>query len=123
MSHIVTIQTEVRDATAVQAACRRLGLPQPVQGSFRVYTTQASGLSVRLPGWRYPVVCELSSGTLKYDHFRGHWGDQKHLDAFLQAYAVERVKIEAHRKGYAVSEQAIADGSVRLTIQVHGGAA
>jgi len=28
MSHIVTIKTEVRDAVAVQAACRRLGLSQ-----------------------------------------------------------------------------------------------
>ena len=27
MSHIVTIETEVRDATAVQAACERLKLP------------------------------------------------------------------------------------------------
>ena len=123
MSHIVTIRTEVRDAAAVQAACRRLGLPQPVQGSFRVYTTQASGLSVRLPGWQYPVVCELASGSLKYDNFQGHWGDQKHLDGFLQAYAVEKAKIEARRKGHTVSEQSLADGSVRLTIQVQGGAA
>ena len=30
MSHIVEIKTQVRDAAAVQAACRRLGLSPPV---------------------------------------------------------------------------------------------
>ena len=33
MSHIVTIRTEVRDPAAVAAACRRLGLPEPVHGT------------------------------------------------------------------------------------------
>ena len=29
MSHIVRVQTQVKDAAAVQAACQRLGLPAP----------------------------------------------------------------------------------------------
>ena len=33
MSHIVTIKTEVRDAAAVRAACRRLGLAEPTHGT------------------------------------------------------------------------------------------
>jgi hypothetical protein len=32
MSHIVTIETEVRDATAVQAACERLKVPPAAHG-------------------------------------------------------------------------------------------
>lgn len=123
MSHLVSIQTEIRDATAVQAACRRLGLPQPVQGTFRLYSTSATGLSVRLPAWKYPVVCELTNGALKYDNYQEHWGDQKHLDAFLQAYAVERAKIEARKKGHTTTEQTLADGSIKLTVQIHGGTA
>ena len=35
MSHIVTIETEVRDASAVQAACERLKLPAAAHGSAR----------------------------------------------------------------------------------------
>lgn len=120
MSHIVTIKTQVRDAAAVEAACRRLGLPQPVQGSHQLYSSTTTGLGVQLPGWNYPVVCELATGTLKYDNFRGHWGDQKHLDAFLQAYAVEKAKSEARRKGHTVAEQQLADGSIKLTIHVGG---
>ena len=33
MSHIVQIKTQVRDADAVRAACRRLGLAETVQGA------------------------------------------------------------------------------------------
>jgi hypothetical protein len=50
MSHIVTIATEVRDPDAVVAACRRLGLPEPVQGTASLFEGQATGLLVRLPG-------------------------------------------------------------------------
>jgi hypothetical protein len=41
----------------------------------------------------------------------GRWGEQVHLDQFLQAYAVERAKAEARSQGYFVTEQSLADGS------------
>src|SRR5262245_41649904 len=67
MSHVVTIETEVRDAVAVEAACQRLGLPQPIQGTTQLFSGQAVGLAVQLPGWHYPVVCQLESCHLKFD--------------------------------------------------------
>ena len=51
------------------------------------------------------------------------WGDRKHLDKLLQAYACEKAKIEARRRGHSVTEQTLADGSIKLTIGVQGGAA
>ena len=123
MSHIVTIQTEVRDAGAVHAACRRLGLAEPAERTVALFSGQAAGLAVELPGWQYPVVCQTSTGTLKYDNFSGRWGEPKELDRFLQAYAVEKAKIEARRRGHSVHEKPLADGSIKLTIQLSGGAA
>jgi hypothetical protein len=38
-------------------------------------------------------------------------------------YAVEKAKSEARRRGHQCTEQALADGSVKLTIRVVGGAA
>jgi hypothetical protein len=35
---------------------------------------------------------------------------------------VEKAAIEAHKNGHAVAEHALADGSVRLTVTVGGGA-
>ena len=122
MSHVVTIKTEVRDAAAVRAACQRLGLPQPVQGTTKLFSGQVSGLAVQLPEWEYPVVCDTASGQLKYDNFNGRWGDERQLDKFLQAYTVERARAEARRRGHAVTEAQLPDGAIKLTIQVAGGA-
>ena len=123
MSHIVSIAAEIRDAEAVRAACRRLGLGAPSLGTVKLFRDQATGLVVQLPEWRYPVVAELATGKLHYDNFSGRWGEQRHLDSLLQAYAVEKCRAEVRRKGHSVTEQPLADGSIRLVVQVNGGAA
>jgi hypothetical protein len=123
LSHIVTIKTEVRHAAAVRAACARLQIPQPVPGKFHLFAGEATGLGVQLLAWRYPVVCQLETGQLRYDNYNGHWGDQQQLGKFLQAYAVEKAKLEARRKGHSLTEQQLPDGSIKVTIQVKGGAA
>ena len=74
------------------------------------------GLLVQLPGWQYPAVIDTKTGEVKYDNFEGHWGDQAHLDRFLQMYAVEKAKLEARKKGFTVSEQSLNDGSIKLQI-------
>jgi hypothetical protein len=116
MSHIVTIVTKVQDPVAAAAACRRLGLADPTYGSAELFGGEVAGLIVRLPGWVYPVVVDAATGRLAYDDFGGRWGDAEQLDRFLQAYAVEKAKLEARKKGYSVSEQALHDGSIRIEI-------
>jgi len=123
VSHIATIKTQVRDAAAVRAACRRLGLPAPEQGTVKLFSGEATGLAVQLPDWTYPVVCDTASGQLRYDNFEGRWGDPKRLDRFMQAYAVEKAKLEARCRGHSTTEQTLADGSIKLVINVSGGAA
>ncbi len=123
MSHIVHIRSQVKDGVAAKAACQRLGLAEPIQETVRLFSGTATGLTVRLPGWNYPAVFDLATGEVKFDNYGGHWGDQRELDRFLQAYSVEKAKIEARKRGHSVTEQQLADGSVRLTIQVAGGAA
>lgn len=120
MSHLVSIQTQVRDPAAVIAACARLKLPAPISGTVRLFSVQETGLAVQLPGWKYPVVCQTASDELKYDDFGGRWGDRRELDRFIQAYAVEKAKIEARRQGHSVTDQQLADGSIRVQIAVAG---
>ena len=120
MSHIVSIQTEVRDPAAVAAACRRLGLPEPVHDTATLFEGRATGLLVKLPDWLYPVVIDVAAGRVRYDNYAGAWGEPEHLDRFLQMYAVEKARIEALKRGHGVTEQALADGSVKLTISVGG---
>ena len=42
------------------------------------------------------------------------------LSMGLQAYTVEKAKIEARRQGHSVSEQLLTDGSIRVQIAVAG---
>ena len=120
MSHIVTIRTRVTDAAALAAACRRLGLDEPVEGTAMLFSGQATGLVVNLPGWHYPVVADTTTAELKFDNYNGAWGEQSELNKLLQSYAVEKTRIEARRAGHTLTEQALADGSIKLTL--HAGA-
>jgi len=122
MSHIVTIATEVRDAAAVQAACQRLQLPAPVVGAHQLYSGTVHGWGVQLAGWRYPAVYNLQTGKVEFDNFGGRWGAEQELHRFLQAYAVEKAKLEARRQGYAVIEQPLANGAIQVTVEVGGAA-
>jgi hypothetical protein len=123
LSHIVQIQTQVRDPSAVQAACRRLGLPQPLVRKVELFSGAVTGLAVQLPAWRYPLVCDTAKGQIQFDNYGGAWGEQAELERFLQAYAAEKATIEARRQGHSVSEQTLTDGSNKLTIHLSGGAA
>ncbi|MEZ5941195.1 MAG: DUF1257 domain-containing protein [Planctomycetaceae bacterium] len=120
MSHIVSIQTEVRDPVAIRSACDRLKLPEPVFGQVKLFSSSATGWAVQLPDWRFPVVADVNTGNLVYDNYNGRWGEQKQLDRFLQGYAVEKAKIEACKKGHSVIEQPLEDGSIKLTVSVGG---
>jgi hypothetical protein len=116
MSHVVTIQTKVHDHAAVTAACKRLNLPSPTQGTAKLFSGEATGLLVQLPGWKFPAVIDTLTGTVRFDNFGGYWGNVQHLDKFIQAYSVEKVKLEAKKRGYTVSEQTIDNGSIRVQI-------
>jgi len=119
MSHIVQIKTKVTDPVALAAACRRLGLPDPVHETATLFAgQQAIGWAVKLPGWTFPAVADTTTGDVKFDNYNEAWGKQEELDKLLQAYACEKAKSEARRAGHSVTEQSLADGSIKLTIQV-----
>lgn len=120
MSHIVSIQTRIHDPIAIAAACARMNLPGPVHGTAKLFSGEATGLIVQLPQWQYPAVIDTQTGTVKFDNFEGHWGDEVHLHRLLQNYAVEKTRLEARKKGYHVTEQQLQDGSVKLSI-IEGG--
>jgi hypothetical protein len=82
--------------------------PQVVRGSGHRSARQAARLA--LPG------------AVRFDNYNQAWGKQEQLDRLVQAYAVEKSKIEARKRGHHVVEQPLTDGSIKLTIQVGGAA-
>jgi hypothetical protein len=122
LSHIVSITTEIRDEQAVRAACVRLQLAAPEHKTVRLFSATATGLCVQLQAWTYPVVCNTQTGQLSYDNYGRAWGRQEEFNKFLQAYAVEKARIEARKKGHRVSETKLEDGSIKVTVHVGGAA-
>lgn len=120
MSHVVTIETQVREPVALRAACRRLQLAEPREGTAKLFSGEATGCVVELPNWRYPVVFDLAARRVHFDNYGGKWGHQKNLDALLQAYAAENVALEARKQGYTTQEQTREDGSIKVTICMGG---
>jgi hypothetical protein len=118
MSHVAVVETKLRDLEALIAATQRMQLPPPSFEEVQLFSSQAVGQAVRLPDWRYPVVCDTQTGHVAFDNFGGRWGKQEHLDLLFQSYAIEKTKIEARKQGHRVHEQALQDGSVRLTLTV-----
>ena len=122
MSHIVQIQTEIRDPAGIRAACNRLRLREPVFGATKLFSGSKTGWAVELPDWRYPIVCDVATGSVDFDNYGGRWGEQKELDRFVQGYAVEKAKIEARMNGHNITEQQLEDGSIKVVVQVGGAA-
>lgn len=122
MSHVVSVQTVCRDPIAIRVACSRLGLDPPTHGEAKLFSESKTGWLVKLPNWRYPVVCDCNTGCLEFDNYEGNWGDRARLDQFLQAYAIEKATLEARKNGHSVTEQSLEDGSIKLTINVGGAA-
>ncbi len=98
-------------------------MAEPIQRTVKLFTSTETGLTIELPDWRYPIVVDTAAGSVKYDNYGGRWGEQQELNKLLQAYAVEKARIEARKKGHTITEQQLADGSIKLSIQVNGGAA
>jgi len=120
LSHIVKIQTEIRDVEALGAATGRMHISSPQYEEVQLFSSRATGYAVRFKDWRYPVVCDIQTGRVAFDNFGGRWGKQDELDRLFQSYAVEKTKLEARKQGHTVQEQPLEDGSIKLTVSVGG---
>ena len=116
MSHVVTIETKLRDPAALSAACARLRLPEPKTETVKFFDgSEHEGLAVRPPGFVYPIVVRTDGTTLS-DTYNGRWGDDAFLGRLKQAYAVEAAKLQAKTRGHRIAEIALPDGGVKLTV-------
>lgn len=144
MSHVVSITTRVKDLKAAALAAQRMG--GKLDTNKKTYTwwgkwvgdyNQADAAYLRgikvedygkcdacvsfpdidyemglvkMPEGDYQIIFDFISSDLTKK--LGGTGAQ----AFLQAYGVEKTKLEAKAKGLKCSETAQADGSIKLNI-------
>jgi len=139
MSHISQIEIEIKDITALKAACTRLGLIwKENQSSYRWYgrfmgdyplpeNVKVGDLgkclhAIDVPGAKYEVGVTKVNGklTLLWDFYRAGGLEQvigKNGGKLIQAYAVEATKAQARRAGMRAYEQQEQDGTIRLELR------
>lgn len=123
MSHISKIELQVNDLSVLGSACARLGLELVrSKTTFKWYGKDAPcAHAIRVPQADYEIgVINREGGfELNCDFY------DRNLEKVVgkaggllkQAYAVEKTKIEARRKGYSVLEQKTETG-VRLQVRI-----
>jgi len=147
MSHIVAIQTEIKDIEAVKRACAELGLEfkenqttcafWPSQGKPQTHPcTHAIALPVghykmelglvRQPSGSYTLV---GDELLKLDNNEHGWCERifgrltnplgKNFNKLLQLYGVNKATIEAKKRGYLVT-RSIVPGTQKIQLAVTG---
>lgn len=157
MSHVVTIETQIKDLEALKAACVRLGWQfnenQPTYKWFgkwvddspvptHLFTKQENALiaamtkehrqhyltkrmgtclhSITVPGCDYEIGVKGQPGNYKLA-----WDNWHQIEdtigtgacKLVQAYAIEKTRLELHRNGYSCKESAKEDGTVILTAE------
>ena len=123
MSHISKIELEVRDLGILSQACRRLGLTLiRGQQTFKWYGEESQcDHAIRVPGANYEIGVANTNGLYElncdfYDHNLGKVIG-KGGGLLKQAYAVEKTKVEARRKGYSIVERQTEAG-IRLHVRL-----
>lgn len=123
MSHISKIELEVRDIQVLSSACNRLGLELlKGQKTFKWYGKEAKcDHAIRVPGAKYEIGV-LKNGSifeLSCDYYDSNIEKVvgKQAGLLKQAYAVEKAKIEARKKGYSLMERKTQTG-IRLHVRI-----
>ncbi len=137
MSHVARIELEINDLDTLRAACKRLGLEfvqdqktyawwgthvgdYPLPEGFTAEDLGKCHHAIKVPGAKYELGVVERNGkyTLLWDFYSSGGLEQvlgKGAGRLRQAYAVERVRREAIRKSYRITETTSRQ-SIRLTI-------
>jgi hypothetical protein len=123
MSHISKIELQVTDLAVLSQACQRLGL-ELVRGkqSFKWYGKDGvCNHAIRIPNAEYEIGVVAKDGRYELSCDFYDPGLVKAVGRnggiLKQAYAVEKAKIEARKKGYFVLEKQTESG-IRLHVRL-----
>ncbi len=122
MSHFTTIKTQIRDITALKAACTELGLDVIENAEARGFSTNTirGDYVIRLKG-PYDVALNRQpdgSYALNADLWQGRVESELGQDfgRLKQLYGVHKSMLEARRRGLSVRRRNLANGTVRLAL-------
>lgn len=142
MSHVTSIQAEIKDIDAVKALCKEMGwtfkenqrtykwwgmsvgdypLPQGQKESDLGRCDHAIGI----PGTTWEIGLRRNAQTGNYSLCYDFFGSQgQPLQAaigekgqkFMQLYGVHKATLEARKRGYIVTRQSGQNGAIKLVV-------
>ncbi|MDF1849513.1 MAG: DUF1257 domain-containing protein [Verrucomicrobiales bacterium] len=123
MSHFTTIQTQIRDAEALEDACTELGVELLRDAQARGYAEQTrhGDLVIRLRG-PYDIAANRSETNDAYELTTDWWGGHVEKEVgpeygrLIQLYGVHKTIREAQKKRLRVTRRQETDGSIKLTL-------
>lgn len=80
------ITTSIHDPIALAATCRRLNLSAPEEGCIHLADQEAFGWIIRLPGVRFPIVCDTLTGFVTYHPYDNVFHRYRCIARFIFRY-------------------------------------
>lgn len=120
MSHIIQVETVVKDREMFAKAARALGYTVVGEGVYQMYSGTVRGLAIQIPNWRYALVVD-AEGSISYDNYGGRWGETKDLHELTQTYAQNEVERQMRIDGLDMLDTYTEDdGTIVLEINAGG---
>ena len=140
MSHITKIKTVIKSLSAVEAACKKIGLhfvkgqknyqwfgrwvgDSELPEGVEIKDLGTCDHAIKVPGASYEIG--LRKHKDGYQVLYDSWGSgglsKKKVNKFQQAYSVEAVKEQAKKKGMRVTEKKGKNDSIQLELVPIGG--
>jgi hypothetical protein len=122
MSHFTTIKTQIKDITALELACKEMGLTLLQNTEARGYyeNTIKGDYVIRLRGPYDIALNKQPDGSCGFtaDLWQGSVEKEvgKGYGKLLQLYGVHKASIEARKRGLSVLRRQKEDGSIKLTL-------
>lgn len=138
MSHVAQIELEIQDLGLLKQACNELGLTfvdnqttyrwygqhvgdYPIPAGFTAEDMGRCDHAIRVPGATYEigVVKRDDKHILLWDFWRSGGLEQalgRNAGRLKQAYAVARVRQQAHLGKYRLRQQQTTNGTIQLTL-------
>lgn len=118
MSHIQSVDTELRSAELLERSCEMLGHQYLGMGIHAVYNRDVRGLGFKLAGWVQPCVADVETGKVTLDNSQGNWGDMAVFNGLKQRYGVEAAKEAITKRHLPFREATLSDNRIVLEIDI-----
>jgi hypothetical protein len=113
------IVTTVHDPVALAVTCQRLSLPRPELGTVHLDDREPFGWIVRLPGVRFPIVCDTLTGLVAYHPSDNAFGRYRSIMFFVRRYY--EIKTQLRRGAEAVRSTPVACEHYTLGLTAQAG--